>query len=192
MLLSSYVYNNFELYNPTVSMEMIVWSLAGGLAIGALCSFFHRRSIGRLIRRLVAAGANTPETAITLEEAGHPKDPVLRYVLRSGAPLRSVILCANEDEFVRRAPSDSRGARGLRKLFSVEGEEKVVTDFRRARFYLPEELRIAAETRYDDKGTSVPSLLVSLVLIAAVAAAALYLLPELLTMLDNFLTMLGE
>lgn len=192
MLLSSYVYNNFELYNPTISMDMIVWSLAGGLAIGLLCSFFHRRAIGALVRKLVAAGANTPDTAITLAEAGRGKDPLLRYLLRTGTPLRRVILCANEDEFVRRAPSDSRGARFARKLFSREAEEKVTTDFGRARFYLPEELRIAAEVRYDDEGTSVPSLLVSLVLIAAVAAAALYLLPELLTMLDNFLTVIGE
>lgn len=192
VLLSSYVYDNFELYNPTVSMDMIVWSLCLGLGIGAVVSFVNRRALGGLVRKLTADGIDTPEKAVTLAEAGYGRNPVVRLALRTGRPLRRMVLCANEEEFVRRRPSEKASARRMRKLFSIEAEEKVVTDFSRARFYIPEDLRCTAETRYDLRGTSVPSLLLSLLLLLGIALAALYLLPELLTMLDNFLSMIRE
>ena len=53
MLLMSLVYENFELYNPTISLEMIVWSLCVGLAIGAAASYINRCVVGDFVRRLL-------------------------------------------------------------------------------------------------------------------------------------------
>ena len=191
MLLMSMAFENFELYNPTISLEMIVWSLCAGLGIGAVASFVNRRIVGDFVRRLLKEGVHTPEAAVTLADMGFSKNLFVRMALKSGKPLRRLVYCGNEDEMVVRHPSDSKFAVGARRLFSVEAEPEIVTDLARARFYIPEDLRITAELRYEAKGTTLPNLILSIVLLIAAGFAVLYILPELLTLLDNFLTLIG-
>jgi hypothetical protein len=190
VLLTSLIYENFELYNPTISLEMIVWSMCGGLAIGTVATFINRRVVGEFVRRLVKNGIHTPEAAITLAQSGCSRNLFVRRALRTGKSLRRVVACANEDEMPVKTPSASKAAVLLRRIFSVEAEPEQIVDLTRARFYVPEELRIRAELRYEINGTTVPNLVLSLLLIVAGGFAALYLVPELLTFLDNFLTII--
>ena len=191
MLLMSLVYENFEIYNPTISLEMIVWSLCVGLAIGAVASYINRRVVGGFVRRLLKDSVHTPEGAVTLEQLGYQRNFFVRRALRDGTALRRIAVLENPEEMVQKAPSANKGATVLRKIFSLDEEPKMILDFARARFYIPEEQRIAAELRYDAKGTNLPNLILSLVLLGAVGFAALYILPELFTLMDNFLTLIG-
>ncbi len=191
MLLMSLVYENFELYNPTISLEMIVWSLCVGLAIGAAASYINRRVVGDFVRRLLKEEIHSPEKAVSLEKIGCAKNIFVRHALREGTALRRIVLCANEEEMVLKQPSSQKSAVFFRKLFSLEDEPKRILDLNRARFYVPEESRIGAELRYDAKGTTLPNLILSLILLAGIGFAALYVLPELFTLMDNFLTLIG-
>ena len=191
MLLMSLVYENFELYNPTISLEMIVWSLCVGLAIGAAASYINRRVVGDFVRRLLKEEIHSPEKAVSLEKIGCAKNIFVRHALREGTALRRIVLCANEEEMVLKQPSSQKSAVFFRKLFSLEDEPKRILDLNRARFYIPEESRIGAELRYDAKGTTLPNLILSLILLAGIGFAALYVLPELFTLMDNFLTLIG-
>lgn len=191
MLLMSLVYENFELYNPTISLEMIVWSLCVGLAIGAAASYINRRVVGDFVRRLLREEIHSPEKAVSLEKIGCAKNIFVRHALREGTALRRIVLCANEEEMVLKKPSSQKSAVFFRKLFSLEDEPKRILDLNRARFYIPEESRIGAELRYDAKGTTLPNLILSLILLAGIGFAALYVLPELFTLMDNFLTLIG-
>lgn len=191
MLLMSLVYENFELYNPTISLEMIVWSLCVGLAIGAVASYINRRVVGDFVRRLLKEEIHSPEKAVSLAQSGCAKNVFVRHALRQGTALRRIVLCANEEEMVLKQPSSQKSAVFFRKLFSLEDEPKRILDLSRARFYIPEESRIGAELRYDAKGTTLPNLILSLILLAGIGFAALYVLPELFTLMDNFLTLIG-
>ena len=57
-----------------------------------------------------------------------------------------------------------------------------------ARFYLPEEKRITAELRYSEEKHPVRSFVLAALGLLALAAFTIFVLPELLTMVDNLIT----
>ena len=185
-LLMSYLYENFELYNPTLTLELIVWSVCAGIVIGAVTAYLQRAVIGAFARRLIADGIDTPEKAVTVEEAGFGKNFLVKLALREGGSLRRTVTLANAEDFPPKAAS--KGGERLRRLFSMDEEPRRALDLTRARFYIPEEDRIRAELKYEIKGTTLGGLAVSIVLVIAIGFAALYILPELFQFLDNFLT----
>ena len=185
-LLMSYMYENFELYNPTLTLELIVWSVCAGIVIGAVTAYLQRAVIGAFARRLIADGIDTPEKAVTAEEAGFGKNFLIKLALREGGSLRRTVTLANAEDFPPKAVS--KGAARLRRLFSMDEEPRRALDLTRARFYIPEADRIRAELKYEIKGTTLGGLAVSIVLVIAIGFAALYILPELFQFLDNFLT----
>ncbi len=63
-------------------------------------------------------------------------------------------------------------------------------DFFRDRFYLPEDLRIRAELRFDRKGSGVRSFLLVAVLTVAATILICHLLPPLLSLADSLLSMI--
>ncbi len=175
---SSLVYENFELYNPIISLEMIVWSLCAGLSIGAVFSYINNRIIGDYVRSLIRTQIHTPENAKTLAESGFFKNIFVRLALRDGKPLRRLVKCANADEM----PVTHVGK---------DGEKQIRMDMTAARFYIPEELRITAELRYEERGNSLMNLILSILLLVALALVVLFVMPELLQLMDNFITMIG-
>lgn len=163
---TSLSYNNFELYNPTISLEMIVWSLCVGLCLGAVMSYINNRVIGGYARYLLKNGICDAEHAQTLTEAGYGKNPFLRSALRDGKPLRRLVRFAGAEE-----------------------GDKV--DPKATRIYIPEEMRITAELRYEERGNSLPNLILSVLLLIALALVVLVVMPEMLQLVDNFLGMVG-
>ncbi len=63
-------------------------------------------------------------------------------------------------------------------------------DFETAKFYIPEEMKIRAELRYSQKGTDLVALIIGILVFAIAAAAAIWVVPKILTMLDDFITMI--
>jgi len=180
------MYENFELYNPTLTLELIVWSVCAGIVIGAVTAYLQRAVIGAFARRLIADGIDTPEKAVTAEEAGFGKNFLVKLALREGGSLRRTVTLANAEDFPQKAVS--KGAARLRRLFSMDEEPRRALDLTRARFYIPEADRIRAELKYEIKGTTLGGLAASIVLVIAIGFAALYIMPELFQFLDNFLT----
>ena len=179
-LTSTLMYDLGEL-NPLMSLEVIVWCLCGGLILGALGSYFTRRDASLLIHKLIGDEIFTPDRALTLEEAGMAANLPLEMALRTGKPLRRLLVCVNEEDFPRKKCSF------LRRFFTGEAEH-VQTDLTTARFYLTEEMKYRAQTRYDTKGVTPLHLLLSVALLIAAAAVALYAAPRLIGLLDSFLT----
>ena len=161
---TSLTYNNFELYNPTISLEMIVWSLCVGLCLGAVMSYLNNRVIGGYARYLLKNGICDAERAQTLTEAGYGKNLFLRSALRDGKPLRRLVRFVGEEDTVKVDPKATK-------------------------IYIPEEYRITAELRYEERGNSLPNLILSVLLLIALALVVLFVMPELLQLVDNFLGM---
>lgn len=167
--------------NPILKLESLVWCAAGGLLIGMLLSYFARRDAAALIDVLARQGIDSPEKAITLEQAGLAKNIPLKMALRTGKPLRRLLGCANEDAFAVKKHGP------IRRFFTGEAEH-VQTDLKTARFYLSEENKYRAQTRYDTKGVTPLHLLLSAALLIAAAAVILYAAPKLVDLLDAFLS----
>ena len=167
--------------NPLMSFEVIVWCLCGGLILGALGSYFTRRDASLLVRKLIEDEIHTPDRAITLVEAGFASNLPLRLSLRTGKPLRRMLVCVNEEDF----PKKKYGF--IRRFFTGE-REGVQTDLKTARFYLPEEVKYRAETRYNVKNVTPLDLLLSVVILIAAGFVAIYAAPKLVDLLGGFLS----
>lgn len=179
-LTSDLMYDLGEM-NPLMSLEVLVWCLCGGLILGALGSYFTRRDASLFVRKLIVDEIFTPERAITLEEAGLSSNLPLRLSLRTGKPLRRMLVCVNEDDFPKKKCSF------IRRFFTGE-REIVQTDLKTARFYLPEETKYRAETRYNVKNVTPLDLLLSVAILIAAGFVVIYAAPKLVGFLGAFLS----
>ncbi len=189
LVLASYVYENFELYSPTLTLELIVWSICAGLMAGVIGSYISRRVIGAFPRRLIADGIHTPEAAVTVTDTGFGRDFWVKRALREGGSLRKMVILANPDDFPPK--EDSTARKRMFRLLSMELPVRRKLAWETARFYLPEEDRYAAEVKYEAKGTNIGGVILSVILIAAIGFAALYMIPQLFQYLDNFLSVIA-
>ena len=180
ILTSNLMYDLGEM-NPLMSLEVMVWCLCGGLILGALGSYFTRRDASLLIRKLIEDENFTPDRAITLEEAGLASNLPLRLSLRTGKPLRRLLTCVNEADFPKKKCSF------IRRFFTGE-REIVQTDLKTARFYLPEEMKYRAETRYNVKNVTPLDLILSVAILIAAGFVAIYAAPKLVDLLGGFLS----
>ena len=178
-------FENFTFDSPLFTLETVVWGLVIGVSIGAAFAVLTRRTLGTFVKRIHKAEAADPATAVTLEDIGMVKNPILRWSLREGKALRRYALCANEEECVIARPAPAGFEKVMRRVFSLEESRPAKTDLTRARFYMPDEQRYEAEVRYDKKGTDLAGLIVSVVMLAARGLVVQWLLPELLGFLDR-------
>ena len=109
----------------------------------------------------------------------------LEMALRTGKPLRRLLVCVNEEDFPRKKCSF------LRRFFTGE-REVVLTDLKTARFYLPEEMKYRAETRYNVKNVTPLDLLLSVIILIAAGFVAVYAAPKLVDLLGGFLSSLSS
>ena len=165
-----------------LTLYLIVLGICVGLIIGLIASYKTRITAHRAIRSLTAAGCNSPETAVTVDSLPTPGRSQIKRMLKSGKMLRRTVLCANEDEMPQKTPSKAKKF-FFKHILSRDIPQK--TDFSIARFYIPEENQAAAEARYSCEGMSPVALLITIVVLVAVAIGALFIIPELMQMADN-------
>ncbi len=178
-------FENFRFDSPLFTLETVVWGLVIGVCVGAAWSVLTRRTLGTFVKRMHAALAADPASAVTLENIGMAKNPILKYSLREGKALRKYALCANPEECVKERPTPTGADKVMRRVLSLEETRPAQIDLTCAKFYMPDEQRYEAEVRYDKKGTDLAGLIVSVVLLVALGFVVQWLLPELLAFLDR-------
>lgn len=170
-----------------------VMSVIIGILIGffvACCmTLFDRRVLGDFVRHVLRNECLSRETAKTLAELGYEKNAFVRGALRSGVSLRRVVKCVEEEAFnaeTARKQAEYEAANEGKKVPAYK-PPKFKVDVSTMHFYIPEELKYMADVKFEKKGANPVTLLIALVLFAAVAVIAFYAVPELLQMLDNML-----
>jgi hypothetical protein len=78
------------------TVASIVWPIVLGAFIAVVIGIINKRTIGKLIKKLLEAGANSPENAISLEECGLSKNGYLRYATRSTSTLMNLISATDD------------------------------------------------------------------------------------------------
>lgn len=171
------LYDNIELYNPFISVKLLVWALFAGFVVASLLAIYQKRLIGGLVKTILAAGATSPETAQTVSDLGYATDWFVKNALRTDVTLSRFV------SRVDKAPAEGEEVPEPKKTRS--GRD--VIDFETARFYIPEELKYKAEVRYARKGTDFVAFGICVVIFIAAAFAAIFLIPDLIQLIDNFI-----
>lgn len=158
------------------AIELIVWALYAGFVIAAASAMFQRRVPGSVVRALDKAEAWTPDSAKTLAELGIKPTFFIRRSLRPGTAVRHHVRAVSDEDARRELPL--AGFSGFcRRLFSLGKKTVYDYDFAAQRWYLPDEERYKATSRFSAKGCNWQMLVISAVMFLAVAALLLWTLP---------------
>lgn len=143
------------------SLEKVIWAIFVGIVIASFMLWYSKGYIGRVARRLQKLEVFTPQDAKTLSELG----------------------CDNF--FMRSALKNKYSA--LRKVVysTVDKEKLSKADFSEARFYIPEEQKNRAYFKYRGNNTTLPVVLIVIVVMFIVANLCIVYIPEILEMLKK-------
>ena len=178
-----------------LSLRWIIIGIDIGIIFAAACSFYNKRYIGNFIRKLIKTETLDIEHAKTLGELGELKSYGIRHAISSRGTLTRWVRCVEEDEYrkmmeKKRAEFDEAHKNDKKPPRFVAKD--FVRDTKTMHFYLPEEMKYSADVKFDAKGTSVGALI--LVIVCAVVGAGFmsYVLPDMMKMLDNFITVMNN
>lgn len=162
-LYPDYYYRNIESPLVLVDLNYILIGLYIGIVVASALICYRKTHLGIAVRALLKAKAHSEEDAKTIEELGIAGRPTLVRALRRGR------------------------YGGIVKMVGVDLTAKH-PDFTNARYYIPEERRYQAEDRYSRKGMGVGVVIFWAIFLIPVFMLLRFVIPELLMMLDNFIT----
>ena len=146
--------NNFRI------ICLFIWIGAIAAMIG---SYYSNHYLGTFVDKLIAKGANSEESALTIEGAGCKCEKMLSHSLREGSLLR---------RFVSVADTGGNGNN---------------TDILSLKFYIPDEKREIVQKRFRTKGNGIGELALSAAALTAALALMLIFGPWLLGFVDGIL-----
>ena len=174
--------------SPFITVGTVIFGLYIGALIACAVMFYNRQIVGSAVRRMLEKKVHTREGAITLSELGYKKNFLIRSFFRDSNSLRRVVKCVEEEDFYaeqnkNRIEYDKKREAG-EKLPRFR-EEIYRVDIENDHFYIPEELEIAAITKFRKKGSTWVSMIVSIVLLTVAFFLILLFMPWFLTQLDG-------
>ncbi len=146
------------------SIDTIAWCMFGGVIIGAAISIYFKEVLGAFVRFLIKNGYKSADTAPMLEETKYAKNFFVKRAIRKGTYKRVMKVQSPDDD----------------KLT----EKEVIL---KSRYYIPDDLVFQAENVFSKKGTNWFALIMTVILFFIVAALSLFVVPDLITMLNNFI-----
>jgi hypothetical protein len=147
------------------TVRTVILAFAVGILLASLAAFYHKNVPGAIVRSILRASATDPENAKTLEELGLSKNFFFRYELRHNVTLKKLIIAVT----------------------SVEKTENGEEEYTVTRYYIPEEKKFIADTRFEKKGSGPAGLLLGILLIAALTVLLIRLVPVVLSIIDTFM-----
>lgn len=162
-LYPQHYYDNIESPLLLIDLNFILIGLYIGIVVGLSVMCYRKGHLGKVVRAILKAEAFSEETAKTPEELGIAKSRSLVRALRR------------------------RSFGGLVRGVGADLEAKK-PDYSAERYYIPEEKRYQAEDRYSRRGVGVPMVIFWAVFLIPVFLLLRFVIPELLQMLDNFIT----
>lgn len=184
-----YSFENFDIDVNNGSLEILLWSVYAGIIVGVGSSLLYRVCTHSFVNAVIQAGALDENNAVTIDSLDFRGKWYIKRQLRSGnaSSLSRMFVCTNADTFPKK--KCGRLARFWHEKF-LGDEIPTKIPFETAKFYLPEERRIAAELRFTQEKAPLRTFIIAAAALAAVIAAATVAVPELMTMLDNLMTQL--
>lgn len=159
-------YQHFSVSAQTGSVvKNLIFGIALGIIIAAICSCYVKTVHGGFIRRLLRDGCTSPDAAKNLSELGYFHNISIRNQLRRSGTIG-----------------------GLVRSAGVVGEPTLTDkELSSARFYIPDELRYKAEVRFDRKGSGKLTLILTIAATIVAAALICRFLPQIIGLADVIL-----
>ncbi|MBO5938147.1 MAG: hypothetical protein J6Q82_01430 [Clostridia bacterium] len=184
---------NYENLSSDSMLSLLPWLIIAifvGIALSFVVTVFTKRVLGAMVRGMLSDEASSPEKAKTLSELGFDKNFFLRRAVRGNVSLRRVVHCREEEEFLLAQEEERAAYEEARKNDpSMKKWPKKVKEFRvdsmAHHFYIPEECRDMASVKFNQKGTSIGSLVVLFVLLLIFLIVLLIALPWIMEMVDS-------
>lgn len=189
--LHPYEHFNFSL-SAGATIRNTILALAAGLILAAFFTVYTRTKLGGFVRKLIADGCLSEDSAKTLYELGYFRDAAIRRHLARGGPLSMVVrsvAAPAENADPGELPPQKKAAKSWKNFFLPAPKNK--PDFPTARFYIPEDLRIRAEIRFEKKGSDKRTLIATVIAAVIVFSLLCQLVPEILQMADNLISILA-
>ena len=166
-------YDNFSVTEQTANIvNKIIPALILGMIIAAVATVYCRRIVGSFVRTLIQKEALSPEASISLFDAGAFRSIVVRHELSRGTILKKIVLCREEQAF----------------LDENEKNTNYKIDFTKDHFYIPEDLKYRAETRFRQKGSGWLSVVATVVLVPIIVGLICRFMPNILEFVDSVIT----
>ena len=175
---------------PLFSLRLTVLGIFLGAIIACVIMAYNKQVLGGAVRRMIGREALCADKALTLAELGYNKNVIMRNAFCSSSTMRRFVKCVGEQEFIEeqnglREEYEKRVAAGedLPKFKEIEYVIDPDTD----KFYIPEDLRIRAEIRFEKKGSGWVSTLITILLMCVVFFIVLLILPMIFGAADEFI-----
>ena len=169
-------YDNFSVTEQTASIiNKMIPALVWGIIIASVATLYSRRVLGDFVGTLIKKEALSAEKGITLMKSGCFRSTIVRRELCRSAYLRKVVLCREEQEFLTEKGKDA--------TYKI--------DFMKDHFYIPEDLKYRAETRFNKKDSTLICALATVVLVPVAVGLLCRFMPDILRLVDSLITFLA-
>ena len=174
-----------------INLSWAIMAFCFGMVLAAIFSVYEKRGLGEFVRKLLFEECYTPESAKTLYQLGYRKNAAVRGALRRGS-LSKVVKCVQKqayDEQIaqKKAEYEQYATKDSPPFKSVPYKINYETDT----FYIPKDASYAAEMRYNKRGSGAGAVLISIVAALILALFIIFILPDVLQLLDNFVGMMS-
>lgn len=187
---------NFTLGTGTlVSLKTILIGLTIGLIFASFITIYNKRYIGSFVRKMISEGCLDKENAKTLTELGYLKNIGVRQSIKTDKPLSRWIRCVEEDDYNKEMTKKRAEYEEAHKNDKKAPKFKEVgfkRDVKTMHFYIPEEKKYAIDVKFNAKGANWVSLILVAAISITVCAFLSFALPELIQMIDNFITVVSK
>ena len=172
-ILHLYDYDRYEYFEITPNALRMIFLFAWvGIIIALFGSFYSNNYLGRFVKKLIEAGADSSENAKTLRELGIDGTGPIRRSLRDGSVLRRT---------VEKVEPEQTGE-GSEPKAELSDPDRYAD-----RYYIPKEKQAMAQKRFRVKGNGIGTVF----LCVGISTVALLLLliygPWLFGILDSFM-----
>lgn len=186
-------YDNLDLSiggSGVINLSWAIVALCLGIVLAAILGVYEKKGLGEFVRKLIYEECYTPESAKTLAELGFRKNSAIRGALRTGS-LSKIVICTQKqayDEQIaqKKAEFEQSADKDSPKFKSVPYKINYETDT----FYIPKDDSYAADVRYDKNGSGIGVVLIAIGAALLLAAFVIFILPDVLRLLDNFVGMM--
>ena len=176
------------------TIRLLIVGITVGIIIASISTVYSKRYIGDFVRKLLYEECFDANSAKTLYDLGYLKSPGIIGVIKSGGSLSRWVRCVEEDEFMteigKKREEFAESHKNDTKPPKFK-EPEFKRDSNTMHFYNPEDKKYAAEVKFDSKGANFISLLLVIIVSVAICAFVFYMLPDVIKMVDNFITIIN-
>ncbi len=163
--------------------KMIVLAFYFAFILAAFFIFYNRTVIGAFPRAICKNECHSPEAAMTFSQLGFSKKNIfVKLALLRGNVLRRIVHCVEEEEW---AENSTRVGGKSKFLEFILPEKRYKINFENDRFYIPEDRKYTAQSKFEKKGNGILPLILTAIVGLVVVLLIFRFVPGFISWIDS-------